>query len=110
MSKTKVTYSWAFKEFIWPRKKIIFIGLILILIRSLAALVLPIASKNLIDEIIPSKDMNGMYWLLLIVFLSILVQAVTSFTLTKILSVEAQKLISILRTLSSESHSAMAFA
>jgi subfamily B ATP-binding cassette protein MsbA len=98
MSKTKVTYSWAFKEFIWPRKKIIFIGLILILIRSLAALVLPIASKNLIDEIIPSKDMNGMYWLLLIVFLSILVQAVTSFTLTKILSVEAQKLISILRT------------
>jgi len=98
MSKTKVTYSWAFKEFIWPRKNIIFVGLILILIRSLAALILPIASKNLIDEVIPSKDMNAMYWLLLIVFLSILVQAVTSFILTKILSVEAQKLISILRT------------
>ena len=29
MSKKKVSFSWAFKEFIWPRKKIIFIGLIL---------------------------------------------------------------------------------
>lgn len=98
MSNTKVSYKWAFHEFIWPRKKIIFFGLILIFIRSFSGLVLPIASKKLIDEVIPSNDMQALTTLLLIVFASVLVQAVTSFSLTRLLSVEAQKLISELRT------------
>lgn len=97
MSKKKVSYKWAFKEFIWPRKKIILFGLVLIIIRSLAGLVLPYASKNLIDEVIPSKDMNALTTLLIIVCLSIVVQSVISFSLTRILSVEAQHLISVLR-------------
>ena len=97
MSKKKVSFKWAFKEFIWPRKKIIFIGLILIIIRSLAGLVLPYASKNLIDEVIPSKDMEALYTLLIVVCLALLVQTVTSFSLTRLLSVEAQLLISELR-------------
>ena len=97
MSKKKVSFTWAFKEFIWPRKKIIFIGLILIIIRSLAGLVLPYASKNLIDEVIPSKDMEALYTLLIVVCLALLVQTVTSFSLTRLLSVEAQLLISELR-------------
>lgn len=98
MSNTKVSYKWAFHEFIWPRKKIILFGLILIFIRSFSGLVLPIASKKLIDEVIPSNDMQALTTLLLIVFASVLVQAVTSFSLTRLLSVEAQKLISELRT------------
>ncbi len=97
MSKKKVSFKWAFKEFIWPRKKIIFIGLLLIIIRSLAGLVLPYASKNLIDEVIPSKDMEALYTLLIVVCLALLVQTVTSFLLTRLLSVEAQLLISELR-------------
>ena len=97
MSKKKVSFKWAFKEFIWPRKKIIFIGLLLIIIRSLAGLVLPYASKNLIDEVIPSKDMEALYTLLIVVCLALLVQTVTSFSLTRLLSVEAQLLISELR-------------
>ena len=97
MSKKKVSFTWAFKEFIWPRKKIIFIGLILIIIRSLAGLVLPYASKNLIDGVIPSKDMEALYTLLIVVCLALLVQTVTSFSLTRLLSVEAQLLISELR-------------
>jgi ABC-type multidrug transport system fused ATPase/permease subunit len=97
MSKNKVSFWWAFKEFIWPRKKIIFTGIILIIIKSLSALVLPYASKNLIDEVIPSKDMHALTVLLIIVCLSILIQAVTSFSLTRLLSVEAQHLISLLR-------------
>ena len=31
MSKKNVSYSWAFKEYIWPRKSIILIGLVLII-------------------------------------------------------------------------------
>lgn len=98
MSKTKVSFKWAFKEFIWPRKKIISIGLILIIIRSLAGLILPYASKNLIDDLIPNKDLDGLWILLIIVCSSLLVQTITSFTLTRLLSVEAQLLISELRS------------
>ena len=98
MSKKNVSFKWAFKEFIWPRKNIIIIGLILIIIRSLAGLVLPYASKSLIDEVIPSKDMDTLWFLLAGVCIAILIQAVTSFSLTRLLSVEAQRLISILRT------------
>ncbi|MGB5243249.1 MAG: ABC transporter ATP-binding protein [Lutimonas sp.] len=97
MSKKKVSYKWAFKEFIWPRKGIVFIGLILIIFKSLSGLVLPYASKNLIDEVIPNRDMKALTLLLTAVCFAILIQAVTSFLLTKILSVEAQHLISKLR-------------
>jgi subfamily B ATP-binding cassette protein MsbA len=97
MSKTKVSFWWAFKEFIWPRKKIIFIGLILIMAKSLSSLVLPYASKNLIDDVIPSKDMSALTTLIIIVCAAILIQAITSFSLTRLLSVEAQHLISLLR-------------
>ena len=97
MSKNNVSFSWAFKEFIWPRRKVVSFGLFLIIIRSLSGLVLPYASKSLIDDIIPSKDMDGLTLLLIIVCSALLVQSISSFSLTRILSVEAQHLISILR-------------
>ena len=97
MRKNKVSFRWAFKEFIRPRIRIISFGLILILIKSLSGLVLPYASKNLIDEVIPSKDTQALTYLLIMVCTALLFQSVSSFSLTRLLSVEAQHLISILR-------------
>lgn len=97
MSKNKVSFAWAFKEFIWPRKKIIFIGLILIILKSLSGLVIPLQTKTLVDDVVPTKDLDGLYKLLIIVFVALLIQALTSFSLTRLLSVEAQHLISVLR-------------
>lgn len=97
MSKSKVTLRQVFQTIIWPRKKLIFIGLILIIISRLASLVLPGASKYLIDEVIAKGDIHMLKILLGAVLGSIVVQAVTSYLLTKILSVEAQHLISVLR-------------
>lgn len=97
MKKNKVTVIRAFKEFIWPRKGIVLVGLILIVVSRLASLVLPLKSKELLDEIIPNQDMGGLINMVLIVAGAILVQAVTSFALTRLLSVEAQLLISKLR-------------
>ncbi|WKK65647.1 ABC transporter ATP-binding protein [Lutimonas zeaxanthinifaciens] len=97
MNKNKVSFAWAFKEFIWPRKNIVLLGLVLIILKSLAGLVLPYATKNLIDDIIPSQDMRSLKILLVVVVLSIVVQAISSFSLTRLLSVEAQHLISLLR-------------
>ena len=96
-SKSSVSLSQAFKEFIWPRRKVVFIGLLLIVISRMASLVLPGASKYLIDEVIVKKDLHMLKILIGVVAGSILVQAITSYLLTKLLSVEAQHLISQLR-------------
>jgi subfamily B ATP-binding cassette protein MsbA len=96
-SKPKVTMAQAFKTIIWPRRKLVFLGLILIVIRSLAGLILPWQSKVLLDEVVPSKDTSQIYTLIAVVIAAITVQAITSFALTRILSVQAQYLISELR-------------
>ncbi len=95
--KPKVTMKQAFKTIIWPRRNLVFIGLILIVIKSVSGLVLPWQSKVLLDEVVPSKDTSQLYTLIAIVLGAILLQAVTSFLLTRILSVQAQYLISELR-------------
>ena len=95
--KPKVTMAKAFKTIIWPRRNLVFIGLILIVIRSLSGIVLPWQSKVLLDEVVPSKDSSQLYTLIAIVLTAILLQAITSFLLTRILSVQAQYLISELR-------------
>ncbi|MGJ8742916.1 ABC transporter ATP-binding protein [Polaribacter sp.] len=96
-SKPKVTLKKAFKTIIWPRRKLVLLGLILIIIRSLSGFVLPMQSKVLMDEVIPNKDYSQLYNLIFIVIGAILVQAITSFLLTKVLSIQAQYLISELR-------------
>lgn len=91
------TVRYAFHHIIWPRRRILFLGLLLIVINRAAALVLPGASKILLDKVIPENDEQLLYLLLLGVTLAILVQSSTAFFLTRLLSVEAQHLISLLR-------------
>ncbi|MCH7525530.1 MAG: ABC transporter ATP-binding protein [Bacteroidetes bacterium] len=95
--KPKVTMLQAFKTIIWPRRKLVFIGLILIVFSRLSSLVLPWKMKELIDEIIPNSNYEQLYNLLFIVGIAITIQSITSFLLTRILSVQAQFLISELR-------------
>ncbi|WP_452226202.1 ABC transporter ATP-binding protein [Lacinutrix cladophorae] len=96
-SKSKVTLKQAFKTIIWPRRKLVFIGLVLIVIKSISGLILPWQSKVLLDDVVPSGNTSKLWTLILIVICAITVQAITSFLLTKILSVQAQYLISELR-------------
>ncbi|MCB9512145.1 MAG: ABC transporter ATP-binding protein [Deferribacteres bacterium] len=88
----------AFKTIVWPRRKLLGLGLVLIFINRAAGLVLPGASKYLIDDVIKNADMQMLKWLLIIVGVALLVQSTTSFSLTRLLSVEAQHLISQLRS------------
>lgn len=97
MSKPKVTIGHVFKTIVWPRRNLLFVGLILIVISRISGLVLPWASKYLVDEVIAKKNITMLYYLLGGVVGAIIIQAVTSFLLTKLLSVEAQHLISVLR-------------
>lgn len=97
MSNKKVSILTAFKTIIWPRRNLVFIGLLLIVISNAASFVGPISLKYFMDDVIPNKDMGMLKLLVALVILAILVQAITSFLLTKILSVQAQYLISELR-------------
>ncbi len=98
MSKSKVTIAQVFKTIIWPRRNILFVGLILIIISRLSGLVFPGATQYLMDDVIAKGDIEMLKLVLLAVAGSIVVQSVTSYALTQILSVEAQRLISILRS------------
>ena len=92
-----MSLKWALKEYVWPRRKMLSIGLVFIVIRSLSGLVLPYETKNLLDVVVPSGDMSELWKLIFLVAGAILIQAATSFTLTRLLSVEAQLLIAQLR-------------
>ncbi len=95
--KGKVTLGQVFKTIMWPRRKLLLVGLVLIVISRLAGLVLPGATKVLLDDIIPNKDFDYLKTVLIIVTISLAIQASTSYILTKLLSVEAQHFISVLR-------------
>ncbi|NVK49634.1 MAG: ABC transporter ATP-binding protein [Cyclobacteriaceae bacterium] len=94
----RVSIQKVFGTIIWPRRKQLLLGLILIIISRLSGLVLPGASKYLIDDVIPSSDLNLLKWLIIAVVAAIVIQSVTSYALTQILSVEAQNLIAKLRS------------
>lgn len=87
----------AFLTIIWPRRKLLLLGLLLIVINRICGLVLPGSTKFLLDDVIPHHDLHLLGILLSAVGISILIQAVTSYTLTQLLAVEAQHLISRLR-------------
>lgn len=88
---------YVFKEILLPRKWLLMLGLLLIIINRLAGLVLPGSSKYLIDEVIAKEDYEFFKLLLIAVGAAVTVQSLTSFFLTRLLSVEAQHLISLLR-------------
>src|SRR5689334_10355518 len=88
--KSKITIAHVFKTIIWPRKNLLFVGLLLIVISRLSSLVLPYASKSLVDDVITKGDLRMLKLLVVGVVASIALQAVTSYLLTQLLSVEAQ--------------------
>ena len=85
------------KELVRPRRKLLAIGFLLMIVNRLAGLVLPGSTKYLIDTVIGQKRQDLLTPLVLAVLGATLLQAVTSFTLTQLLSKEAQRLIAHLR-------------
>ena len=98
MIKSKITFKKVFKTIIWPRKKLLFIGFLLIIISRASELVTPIIMKTFVNDAL-GKDMGGLtLQIVLIVIGAILVNSLTSYLLTRFVGVEAQFLIAELRT------------
>src|SRR5688500_502085 len=98
--KKKVSLSSASREareLIWAHRRRLGLGLGLMLIARLDGLVLPASSKWLIDEVIANERVDLLLPLALAAGAATLVQAVTSFALSQILGVAAQRAITDMR-------------
>src|SRR4051794_17508552 len=85
------------RDLIWPRRKLFLMGLVLVFINRAAGLVLPGSTKFLIDDVVQKRREELLIPIATAVGVAILIQAVTSFALTQILSTSAQKLIADMR-------------
>jgi subfamily B ATP-binding cassette protein MsbA len=85
------------RELVWPRRHLFAGGLLLVFVNRAASLVLPWSTKYLIDDVVQQRREDLLLQLVTIVGAAIAVQAVTSFALTQLLSMSAQRLIAQLR-------------
>jgi ABC-type multidrug transport system fused ATPase/permease subunit len=84
-------------ELISPRRGLLAIGFALMVVNRIASLVLPYSTRYLIDSVIIKRQTQLLKPLVLGVLLATLIQGVTSFSLTQLLSKAAQRLIADLR-------------
>jgi ABC-type multidrug transport system fused ATPase/permease subunit len=99
-NKKKIRWSSAWSEarvLVWSRRWRLALGLMLMLVNRLAGLVLPWATKPLIDNVITQRQVGRLATLAWAVGAATVVQAVTSFVLSQVLGVAAQRAITDMR-------------
>ena len=84
-------------ELVRPRRGLLAIGFVLMIINRVSGLVLPASTKFLIDDVIGKRDTGMLNLLILAVVSATVIQGATSFSLTQLLSKEGQRLIAELR-------------
>ena len=84
-------------ELIRPRRALLALGFVLMAINRVSSLVLPYSTRYLIDSVIIKHHLQLLKPLVLGVLAATVVQGITSFSLTQLLSKAAQRLITELR-------------
>ncbi|MGD0694217.1 MAG: ABC transporter ATP-binding protein [Terriglobia bacterium] len=102
MGKTeKQENIWKLLPHIWslirPRRWLLAFGFVLMAVNRVCGLVLPASTKYLVDDVLGKKHVQLLYPLLGAVVGATMIQAVTSFALTQLLSKAAQRMIADLR-------------
>lgn len=98
--KKKINYSGAWAEarkIVWAARWRLTFGSVLLLISRLAGMVLPASTKYIGDEIFTKGNYGLIKWIALAIGVSTLVQGATSFALSQILGVAAQRAITEMR-------------
>ncbi len=80
-----------------PRRGLLALGFVLMAINRLSGLVLPASTKYLVDNVISQKQIQLLTPIVLGVLTATVIQGLTSFTLTQLLSKSAQKMIADMR-------------
>ena len=85
------------REMIAPRRGILAAGFLLMVINRVCGLVLPGSTKFLVDNVIAKHQYNLLAPIVLAVLAATIIQGITSFSLTQLVSKAAQRLIAELR-------------
>jgi ABC-type multidrug transport system fused ATPase/permease subunit len=97
----KVKNAWKNLPHVWtlikPRRGILLVGLLLMAVNRVSGLILPASTKYLVDDVIGKHHTSLLTPIVLAVLAATVVQGLTSFTLTQLLSKSAQKMIADLR-------------
>ena len=96
----KINYgrAWAeARELIWEHRRSLAIGLALMLVNRLSGLVLPASSKYLIDDVIGKHRVDLLAPLAAAAAGAVLIQAITSYALSQIVSIAGQRAITEMR-------------
>src|SRR5579862_8029385 len=92
---------WAMLPDVWalikPRRAILAVGLALMAVNRISGLVAPISSKYLFDNVIARHQGRLLPLIILVVLGATLVQGLTSYSLTQLLSKSSQRMITELR-------------
>jgi ABC-type multidrug transport system fused ATPase/permease subunit len=80
-----------------PRRGLLTLGFLLMIVNRVSGLVLPYSTRFLIDSVIAKHHIELLRRLVLTVLCATIIQGITSFSLTQLLSKAAQRLIAELR-------------
>ena len=80
-----------------PRRWVLALGMVLMVINRISGFVLPASTKYLIDRVIGKHNVGLLPWIVGAVVVATTIQGITSFALTQLLSKAAQRLIAELR-------------
>ncbi|MGA9184664.1 MAG: ABC transporter ATP-binding protein, partial [Candidatus Acidiferrales bacterium] len=82
---------------IQPRRAILILGLVLMGINRVTGLILPYSTKYLVDNVIGKRDLRLLTWIVLAVLCATMIQGITSYALTQLLSKSSQRMVNELR-------------
>jgi ABC-type multidrug transport system fused ATPase/permease subunit len=98
---TKKKNAWKNLPDVWalikPRRGLLALGFVLMAINRVSGLVLPASTKYFVDNVIGKREVSLLTPIVLGVLGATILQGLTSFTLTQLLSKSAQKMIAELR-------------
>jgi ABC-type multidrug transport system fused ATPase/permease subunit len=99
--KQKRKNAWKNLPDVWalikPRRGLLALGFVLMAVNRVAGLVLPASTKYFVDNVIGKRQVQLLTPIVLAVLGATILQGLTSFTLTQLLSKSAQKMITELR-------------
>jgi ABC-type multidrug transport system fused ATPase/permease subunit len=97
-AKPKLADAWPHAwRLVRPRRKLLAVGFVLMIINRFCGLALPAASKPFVDGVLTNHKSNMLLPIIAFVLGATLIQATTSFALTQLLSKAAQRMIAELR-------------
>ncbi len=97
--KAKLKDVWPeIRELVLPRRWLLVGSFALMIVNRACSLVLPASFRPLIDKVFVHKDLHLLPWIVGAVASATLIQGITSYSLTQLLSKAGQKLIAELRT------------